>query len=764
MKNRIHQFPLICTIALVGIVSLTTPSISRGELRNVHFAEHAIPDEVFLQEVGAKIPSSEPITSVATVDNEVWAGTGKGLSRLKNNQLETDATLQIPIQRLVTVNGSVWAITAKGLYQLADTNWKLVYGDAVNDVCAFRNETIVAAGNRLLRVKDNTLEPLSTNAAPFNISRVIDHNESLFVLGTGRLTTFSFNAFGGLDLYGFPADQTWDWGDLPSPNTRDAVALGASLFIATDRGLGVLRGMSLTPLRGEQGLPFEDTTCLATGFTNDLWIGTSRGVIRKVDGRFDYFAGQRWLPSDHVNSIAVDGHTVYVATDGGLGIIRYEPYTMAKKADYYEKHLDEWGQKRLGFTHKLEWDDGLKEYVREVSDNDGGYSGNYLAAQSYRYAVTHDPIARREATNTFHALRWLEAMTGIPGLPARSVWAKGERGHKAGHGSGGYAAEWNNKADGKFEWKGDTSSDELCSHFYSISLFLELAAEGNEITQAKDHLARIATHLIKHHWQLVDRDSKATRWGRWDPDYFLTDEGKFDRGLQAIEILSFMKTAEALTGDSKFTQAYHDLVQLGYPAYTLRARNTFPMESVLHFEDELAFWCFGNLLRYEQDPELHALYRRAYERWFEVVRVEQNPWFNFLYGALTGNDCEPDNAAANLRGWPLDLRVWSYQNSQRTDLRTPPGYVALKGGTKTFPPRETEPLRWDHWLMQTDGGTGGRDVVEPGAWLEAYWMGRYHGYIAAPTVTDPALLTVEHSNDREMGAKPYAGPPRPAGF
>lgn len=78
------------------------------------------------------------------------------------------------------------------------------------------------------------------------------------------------------------------------------------------------------------------------------------------------------------------------------------------------------------------------EYVREAGDNDGGYTGDYLAAQSYRFAITKDPNARREAVNTFQALRWLERMTGLPGFPARAVWAKGERGHKATGGSGGF--------------------------------------------------------------------------------------------------------------------------------------------------------------------------------------------------------------------------------------------------------------------------------------------------------------------------------------
>lgn len=282
--------------------------------------------------------------------------------------------------------------------------------------------------------------------------------------------------------------------------------------------------------------------------------------------------------------------------------------------------------------------------------------------------------------------------------------------------------------------------------------------------QAKGQLARIASHLVRNRWKLIDVDGKPTRWGRWDPEYFQTDEGKFDRGLQAVELLSFIKTAERWTGDATFTAAYRDLVRLGYPEFTLRARNTSPPDSILHFLDELAFWSYWNLLRYEENPDLRALYRRGYERGHEVVRVEQNAWFNYLYGALTGNDAEAEASAEHLRGWPLDLRIWSYQNSHRTDLRTPSGYVALKGGTRTFPPRETEPLRWDHWLMQADGGAGGQDVVEPSAWLLAYWMGRHHGFIGAPTVSDPELLRVEHTDFREQGAEPYTGPARPVGF
>ncbi|MBL9139112.1 MAG: hypothetical protein JNK85_24810 [Verrucomicrobiales bacterium] len=763
MKLKLRRWSRLLLIAVIRWI--TTPDTGAAAWTAMHRSSVALPDDVYLQEIGRKVSSPVPLTAVAVAGETVFVGTAGGVQRWVGARFEAEPGMTSEVRRLRWEGGRLWAIGAPGLWVKTDTGWREVSQEPVSDVARFRGDLVASVGNQLRVFRDGTWVRWGTNAAPFGIQRLVPFQESLFIQGQGRVTFGAVGGeFGGLDAYGFRTDQAWDWGALPSSNIRDALAVGAALYLATDRGLGVVRGMSLTAVRGGDGLPVEDTTCLARGFTNDLWIGTTRGAIRSVGGQFHYFAGQRWLPDDRIQAIAVDGTSVYFATDRGLGILRYEPYTLAKKADYYEKHLVEWGQKRLGFTHKLEWDAGRQAYVREVSDNDGGYTGNYLAAQCYRYAVTGDPAARSEATNTFHALRWLEGMTGIAGFPARSVWAKGEVGHQAGHGSGGYAAEWHDTADGRFEWKGDTSSDEICSHFYSFALFLDLVAQGPEVEQAKAHLHRIATHLVEHRWRLVDVDGKPTRWGRWDPEYFETDEGKYDRGLQAVELLSFIKTAEVLTGDPRFSAAYRELVDLGYPAYTLRARNTFPPDSVLHFLDELSFWCWANLLRYEQDPDLRALYRRGYERGYEVVRVEQNPWYNFLYGALTGNDAEAGAAMEQLRGWPLDLRVWSYQNSHRADLRTPPGYVALKGGTRTFLPRETEPLRWDRWLMQADGGTGGNDVVEPGAWLLAYWMGRYHGFISAPTAKDPRFLVVDHSLDHELGARPYSGPPRPPGF
>lgn len=722
-------------------------------------------DDVYLQEVGRKVVTASPLSSVAVFEGKVHAGSASGLLVLKGDALVEIGEMRERVTRLVTAGDALWVMTGSGLHRFQNGSWKKISDQPVTDVCEHMGEVIVSGGNHLWRVKEDALEPLTPLQSSFPITRVVSYSETLYIHGPGRLTVFDGERFGARNVWNWEAEKVWDWGELPSRNTRDILNVGSRLYIATDRGLGLLRGMSLTSIRGEQGLCYEDTTCLARGFGGDVWIGTTRGAIRSTGKEFHYFAGQRWLPDDRVNAIAIGERVVFIATDKGLGIIEYEPYTLQKKAAFYERHLDEWGQKRLGLVHKLEWDAKEKEFVRELGDNDGGYSCDYLAAQAYRYAVTKDPETRREAVNSFQAVRWLEAMTGIEGFPARAVWAKSERGHKAAHGSGEAAAEWHDTKDGLFEWKGDTSSDEICAHFYGVALFLELAAQGEEIQQAKTFLARVAGHIMSNGWRLIDVDGKPTRWGNWDPEYFgRAGEGDAARGLNGLEVLSFIKTAEALTGEAKFAQGYRELVKLGYPEYTLRQKGTFPPGDVLQFLDHLSFLCYANLLKYEKDPKLRSIYARSFERSWEVERIEHLPWFNFVYGALTGNDCEVDRAVGHLREWPLDLVIHSYQNSHRTDLQTPAGYVAYSGGTRAFSPREREPMLWDAWTMKADGGTGGNDVVQPASWLLAYWMGRYHGFIEPPQATDPTLISVDRTAGRVLGARPYSGPPRPSPF
>ena len=391
-------------VVVLALVAARLPVAASGE---------SVPDTVFLQEVGRKIVTPEALRAAAVFDGNVYFGSEKGLLRLDNHQLRSVSALQVPVTRLVATNNALWAIGSPGLHRFQNGVWKKISNERVTDVTEHLGNVVVSFNRRLATVADEKLELLVDTRGPFPIDRVLSHCETLYVQGAGRLTLFDGVQIGGRNVYKWSSDEAWDWGALPSSGITDAVSQGSRLYLATTRGLGLLRGMSLTTIRGEHGLCHEDTTCLSQGFEDDLWIGTIRGAIRMVNGSFHYFAGQRWLPHDRVNAIAATTNAVYLATDKGLGIIEYEPYTLLKKAAFYERHLEEWGQKRLGFTHKLEWDKEHNEFVREISDNDGGYSGNYLAAQCYRFATTKDPTARAEAVKTFQALRWLRRMSGV---------------------------------------------------------------------------------------------------------------------------------------------------------------------------------------------------------------------------------------------------------------------------------------------------------------------------------------------------------------
>ncbi len=734
-----------------------------------------IADEVYLQERSEKIATAKPISALALLNDKLFAVMEDDLFLLQNGNLVNVENAPKGIYRMRVLDGAVYAASKKGVWRFADNNWSQVSDKEFVDFCLHNGEVYGATKDELFRYQNGRFESatpqegyLSSDstvvmedftqvlADPVRIgpiTRIASFSGTLYLLQPRRLAL--------LDGRTFVPDPI-DWGTLPSPNLRDMLVVGSRLLVTTDRGVAVLRGMAMTTLKGTDGLPYEDTTCLARGFDDDIWIGTTTGAIRQIGKQFHYFGPDHWLPANNVHDIAVGNNVVYIATNGGLGIIYYEPYTLLKKAAYFERALEEWGHKRLGFVHKLYWSDADQEWLREISDNDGGHTAHYLAAMSFKYAATGDEKARQEALDAFQAMIWLDDITPKPGFIARAIWSvQGDKGKRSERGSGGLPAKWYPTDDGLWLWKGDTSSDEVNGHIYAVSVFHDLVAKGPEKERAKKHIANIATHIMENGWVLRDMDGKPTRWGRWDPAYLLGPYGWDARGLNGMEAQTYMITAQALTGDEKFRQGLDQLIAWRYHTYTVRQKQTFPPDVVVPWDDELAFRCYHPLLRYCNDPELRPIYLRSLERSWEVMRMQHVPFFNFIYGALTGNDCEAERAVQFLRDWPLDTRSHSFRNSHRHDLFPEPGYVPYGGGTRAMSPRETEAEWGSQSAIRYDGGSGGRVVTAPVAWLEDYWMGRYYGFIQPPTVTDPELTSVPERPGVHLGAKPYDGPPRP---
>lgn len=732
-------------------------------------------DDVYLQEVSEKIPTKSPVLSVAEINGICFALMDGQVNILEGNTLKPAGSAPQGVNKLLRENNQLWALTDQGIYKYEGNAWHKLDNRKYVDLCTHNGVIHASAQEDIYRLDGDrfvTTKPeggyYSSNmtmvmedgtqihADPVRlgpITQIESYSGTLYVLRPGKLVLFD----------GLVVNEDFiDWGSLPSKNTGEMLRQGNRLLINTDRGLAVLRGASLTTLKGEDGLPVENTTCLAKGFDGDVWIGTKRGAVRMLDNDWHYFGADLWLPDNNVHDIAVGDSIVYIATDGGLGIIKYEPYTLRKKADYYERHLEEWGHKRLGFIHSLYKKNG--EWVREISDNDGGNTAPYLAAMCFKYAVTGDENARNEAVNSFKTMLWLERISPVKGFFARAIWSTtGDKDEMSKHGSGGLPAKWYPTPDGKWFWKGDTSSDEVIAQFYSVSIFYELAAQGEEKKQARDLLERIASYIMDNGWVLKDMDGKPTRWGRWNPGYLLRPYGYVDRGINGLEALAFTKSTYAITGEKKFKDGYQQLIDWGYPENTLRQKNVFPPENIATWDDTHAFRSYYTLLRYADEPRMRSIYLRSLERTWEVKRMEHIPWFNFTYGVITGNDCEAARAVQYMREWVLDCVAYNYSNSHRDDLHIEPGYKSYEGGRKSISPREMS-MNDSNSAIQLDGGSNGNRVSAPTEFLRAYWMGRYHGFIEAPATKDPKLISVKRNREIHVGAAPYNGPQRPKLF
>ena len=87
-----------------------------------------------------------------------------------------------------------------------------------------------------------------------------------------------------------------------------------------------------------------------------------------------------------------------------------------------------------------------------------------------------------------------------------------------------------------------------------------------------------------------------------------------------------------------------------------------------------------------------------------------------------------------LQDWPWDLIAWSTRNSHRQDVvvRNATGFSRNRAQLdRVLSPAERTHGRWNANPWAADWGDDGRREDDGVAWMVAYWMGVYHGYLAA---------------------------------
>lgn len=518
---------------------------------------------------------------------------------------------------------------------------------------------------------------------------------------------------------------------LLSTDTRAVARLDRDHFlVATDKGLNVSDGgRGWHAFTGADGLPILDLTSVVTAHDGTVWLGSNDGLVRWQHGRWIYLAGGRWLPDNRVTAIAPahDG-SVWVGTPKGLSHVYHRTLTLEEKAAILQKNLES-RDRRYGYVTELQLRaPGVVEgAMQEISDNDGLWTSLYIAAQSFRYAMTKAPQAHDQAWRSTKALLRLESLTGLTGFPARAVCNVDEPQFKGR--SLRSDSEWHESpVERNWFWKGETSSDEIDGHYFGWYLFSELVANDQEKAEVRATCKRVTDHILDHGYYLMDLDGKPTTWGVWAPEK-LNDDPKWwhERGLNSLEILSHLKVAMHLVGDPRYEQAYHELIQKHH--YAINALGAKIAGGVSH-DNQLMFLAYYPLLQLEHDPGLRALYLASLRRSWEYERIEGNPLWNFIYGASTAEACDVEAAVEALREIPLDFIRWKTRNAQRADLKyaATPGRDGKKQVLKPLPWTEAIVHNWDSNPFEVDGGN---DLTEADqtVWLLPYWMGRYHRLI-----------------------------------
>ena len=491
----------------------------------------------------------------------------------------------------------------------------------------------------------------------------------------------------------------------------------------------------------QKKMPWTDLTTI-TSIDGTLWFGSTWGAMQlRQDGKFNYYASNRWIPSDTVISIAKGPeNSVLILTTEGLAQIHFKEMSLYEKAMFFENQVRD-RHIRLGFNATVSnmKDGDVTTGSMEDSDNDGLWTSMYLAGETFRYAVTKSPSALENVRESLDAIERLYTINPIPGFPSRSFERRGYKyDDKA----------WRRAEDPEWDWKSTTSSDEVIGHTFALGAIAELIPDAAIRDKAISVIDTLMSTILKNDFYMIDWNSKPTQWGKWNPDYVNSlPENVGDRKINSSNIIAMLQTAYHFTKKEKYRKAaFYLLNEKGYLKNLMRpmaeighaSDNANELSKQLsdgwnHSDDEMYFCGYWGLYRYALNDKLKADFKKAILDHWQIERPEKEGLWNIMT-ALTGTkNFDLNEAIWYLQRYPLDLINWTEKNSQRKDIEFIAPNFRRQTTTEVLPPDELGISRHNANRFELDGGDAGSSEYSAGdIWLLPYWMGRYLKVISAP--------------------------------
>ncbi len=718
----------------------------------LNFGEFKQYDKVFL--TADKGIDGASVSSVAFSGKTLYIASAKGTFEYADGNLKK---LSFSASKLISAKGTLYAAISNTLAEIKKGKAKKIaeFGSKVIDIS-------VALDGSVWLITENHLYLMNDG----EFQRVVDlPAETVCLAALDNKTKYGETVYVGSTVEGLLSmkGKRRHWAELLPDNTGvmskkinclQIDALG-HLWVGSDEGLNIYDGKNYW-FNGNDFYSVPDGSFNDMYFAPDgkKYFATNTGIVTLIEGKISYFSYGAWLMHPTVTTLAVaeDG-TIAAVTPRGISIITSQYMTLAQKAEYVDEFTDKYFCRNEGYhvDRILRKYGDLESGWLPNSDNDGLFTGLYCASQCFRYATTKDPKAKANAKRAVEAMIKLTEVTGKSGFTARAT-----RYNDDPYFGDGNREEWHVCEDNpNCEWLGETSSDEMTGHYFAYGIYYDLVADKKEKKKIAEVVKKITDHIIENNFHLCDVDGVPTTWANWEPELLNNDDRWFfERGTNSLEILSFLKTTYHVTGDEKYNQVFDMLIQKHHYAMNCMQYKCEDAH-IAHIDDQLDFTNIYNLLVYTENEAQKEIFKMGLTHHFEYERVERSPFFNIVYGALTNNNCDIENAAKSLSEMNLDFVVWPTYNSYRKDieidtspeeygcapqLKYPVEYSSrllvnydgnqfvCDSGVEEFIDINKKTANRAAALPGTDGANGMRTVM-PYIFLLPYWMGRYYGLL-----------------------------------
>ncbi len=617
--------------------------------------------------------ASDNITALCYgADNCLYVGTDIGLSKIDGKKITTvDIGIEnAPISMLFCANdGHIFVGTGKSIIELSGK--KIIASrEFSSDAVAMKQD----CDNVTWILTKTVLYRFPQGAKEFDLKIGVPGKGScIAVFGNNKV-------YVGTESDGLHAlvGKRWHWSELMEgvtgilSNNISCLDIdpAGDVWIGTDKGVCVYDDNSYWLDNSKiTGLPKGEITGMVTDSEGRRYFTTSCGLIILHNGKLSYYGYKRWLPDMHATGIVLspDGSFCVSTASGGISVFKTEMMTLEEKAKRLRAFSEKYNVRKDGFVleRALEHEGVVSEDEGYVctGDNDGLWTGLYLGALCFEYACTKDPEVRAAAHRSLLAMIKLTEVTGIEGFTARSIRYIDE----AGYGTG-VRHEWHHTADkdgNELEWLGETSSDEMVGHFYAYSNYFDFVADDEEKKLIASVVKKILDHILDNKFRLVDTDGVPTTWANWDPDLLNNDhKWIYEKGTNSLQILTFLKAGYHITGDKRYEDAFEYLIRDKHFAMNLMQYKILDGH-LLHIDDNHDFLMISLLMRYVEDPKLRSVFAMGLTHHWDDEKAEHNAFFNFVYGACTGEQCDIETSVDELADYPMDQILWTLYNSWR---------------------------------------------------------------------------------------------------